>query len=220
MLWQWSDNRAGGGALEIVMDMEQRVKLYVYGITQSQIKLGAYALILAQHGNSTQRVPIVVGIAEAQSIAAHLQGVNMPRPLSHDTMTTILKAFGISIKEVYIKNFESGVFYSDIVLSDGEQDILIDSRASDAIALAVRFKAPIYTNDEVMQKCSYTSEKADEQEPSEPEPIAEVALERYAVSELQKMLAKCVEREEYEMAARIKAIIEDKNNKANIKENE
>ena len=190
------------------------MKLYVYGISQSQIKQGAYALIMAQRGNNSVRVPIVIGVSEAQSITSFIQGVTMPRPLTHDTMVIALKAFGIRINEVFIKKFEQGVFYCDISLTDGDRNITIDSRASDAIALAIRMKAPIFIAPEVLSETSYVTNEPPTLEPDDsPTEIKLPDLERYAVPELEKMLATCVEREEYERAAEIQRIIKIKNDK-------
>ena len=118
---------------------ENKIEMDVMGITYSQIQAGAYALLLKQRDGDL-RVPIVVGVPEAQSIAMRLEHVIPPRPLSHDLMVSVLHAYGISIDEVLIYDFQDGVFMAQIMLNDGEKQISLDSRTSDAIALAFLLK--------------------------------------------------------------------------------
>ena len=129
-----------------------RIKLKVQGLTNSQIQSGAYALILAEE-NGPRRIPIIVGTNEAQSIAITLEHITPPRPLTHDLFSTFTKAFNIFLKEVYIYKFEDGVFYSELEFSDGERTIKIDSRTSDAIALALRIHCDIYTSEDIIKEC-------------------------------------------------------------------
>ena len=112
--------------------MSTRIKLRVQGLANSQIQSGAYALILAEE-NGPRRIPIIVGTAEAQSIAIALEHIVPPRPLTHDLFATFAQAFNVILKEVYIYKFEDGVFYSELEFSDGERSIKLDSRTSDAI---------------------------------------------------------------------------------------
>ena len=110
--------------------MSTRIKLRVQGLANSQIQSGAYALILAEE-NGPRRIPIIVGTAEAQSIAIALEHIVPPRPLTHDLFATFAQAFNVILKEVYIYKFEDGVFYSELEFSDGERSIKLDSRTSD-----------------------------------------------------------------------------------------
>ena len=112
--------------------MSTRIKLRVQGLANSQIQSGAYALILAEE-NGPRRIPIIVGIAEAQSIAIALEHIVPPRPLTHDLFATFAQAFNVILKEVYIYKFEDGVFYSELEFSDGERSIKLDSRTSEEI---------------------------------------------------------------------------------------
>ena len=107
--------------------MEKRVKLRVQGITNSQVQSGAYALILAEE-KGIRRIPIIVGMPEAQSIAIALEGLKPPRPLTHDLFATFAQAFGIRLTEVYIYRFEEGIFYSELLFTDGDRSIKVDSR--------------------------------------------------------------------------------------------
>ena len=187
----------------------EKVKLNVLGITSSQIQAGAYALVLSEEGGA-YRIPVIVGVAEAQSIAVKLENVRPPRPLSHDLIVSLTHAFGIGLEEVFIYKFENGVFLSELHFGDDDRKVVIDSRTSDAIALAMRTGAPIYTTREILKKEGFVSEKGEVKvEPVDSE-LKEIDLKKFAVEELEKMLSKCVEREEYERAAEIKRIIIEK----------
>lgn len=189
----------------------EKVKLNVLGITSSQIQAGAYALVLTEEGGS-YRIPVIVGVAEAQSIAVRLENVTPPRPLSHDLMVNMSHAFGIALDEVFIYKFENGVFSAELHFSDDDRKVVLDARTSDAIALSLRSAAPIYTTREVLNMAGFVSNNKHEvkvKPPTDGE-TKTVSLEKYAVEELQKMLGKCVEREEYERAAEIKRVIQAK----------
>lgn len=132
--------------------MPKKVKLKVHGLTASQIHAGAYALLLAEE-NGPHRIPIIVGTTEAQSIAIALEGVIPPRPLTHDLFMTFTHSFGILLQEVFIYRFSDGIFYAEMVLFDGERQVRIDSRTSDAIAIALRLHAEIYATEEIIAEC-------------------------------------------------------------------
>ena len=187
----------------------EKVKLNVLGITSSQIQAGAYALVLSEEGGA-YRIPVIVGVAEAQSIAVKLENVRPPRPLSHDLIVSLTHAFGIGLEEVFIYKFEKGVFLSELHFGDDDRKVVIDSRTSDAIALAMRTGAPIYTTREILKKAGFVSEKGEVKVAPVDSELKEIDLKKFAVEELEKMLSKCVEREEYERAAEIKRIIIEK----------
>ena len=130
---------------------EKKIKLRVQGLTNSQIQSGAYALVLSEEG--LRRIPIIIGMFEAQSIAIALEKISPPRPLTHDLFIAYNNATGFRIMEVFIYKFEDGVFFSEIVLTDGNNNIRIDSRTSDAIAIALRTSCNIYTTESIMRKC-------------------------------------------------------------------
>ncbi len=186
----------------------ERVKLNVFGITYNQVQAGAYALVLSEEGGK-YRIPVVVGVAEAQSIAIKLENMIPPRPLSHDLIVSMSHAFGIALDEVFIYKFENGVFLSELRFSNEDRHVNIDSRTSDAIALALRTGAPIYTTREILEQTGFISDKQDDTIKLDSQP-KEVNLKKFAIEELEKMIAKCVEREEYERAAEIKKIIIEK----------
>lgn len=196
----------------------EKVKLTVVGITYSQVHQDAYALILAEE-DGPFRIPIVVGVAEAQSIAVRLESVIPPRPLPHDVMVALCQGFGISLDEVFIYKFEEGIFLSELHMSSNDRQISIDSRTSDAIALAMRTGAPIYATREVVEQTGFivseetqgtkgkgSSRKRRAVLKKEPK------LTNLSIPQLEKMLAACVEREEYERAGEIKAEIDRKRN--------
>lgn len=188
--------------------MNDKVELKVLGITYNPVQSGAYALLLREVDGPC-RIPVVVGIAEAQSIAMRLENVIPPRPMSHDLMVSMLHAFGISLEEVFIYKFSEGVFMSELQLNDGTQQLSLDSRTSDAIALALRTGAPIYTTREIVEKTGIVMEMKDAAgnrvEGSAMPPLSKMPLDM-----LKKRLQECVESEEYERAAEIQAIIKQR----------
>lgn len=120
------------------------IKLSILGISFSQVQAGAYALIFAEE-NGIRRLPIVIGTPEAQSIAIVMEGITPPRPLSHDLICSIFKELGIQLIEVVIHKFEDGAFFSELLLEQNGKEYRIDSRTSDAVAIAIRTGSPIYT---------------------------------------------------------------------------
>ena len=139
--------------------MDTKIKLRVQGLTNSQIQSGAYALILAEE-NGARRVPSIVGTSEAQSIAIALEHITPPRPLTHDLFMTFAQAFGIQLREVFIYKFEDGVFYSELLFDDGITQVRLDSRTSDAIAIALRVKCDIYTTEHIVSECGVVLEES------------------------------------------------------------
>ena len=129
----------------------KKVKLKILGLSYSQTQTGAYALVLSEV-DGKRRIPIIIGAVEAQAIAIQLEGLKPPRPLTHDLFLNIALAFDIEIVEVFIHKLEEGIFYAEIVCEQGSNRIRVDSRTSDAIALALRFECSIYTTDEVIDK--------------------------------------------------------------------
>lgn len=196
-----------------------KVKLNVLGISYSQTQSGAYALVLAEE-NGTRRIPIIVGGFEAQAIAIELEGLNPPRPLTHDLFKKFSDAYGIRLLEVNIHKLEEGVFFANVLFDNGDQQKILDARTSDAIALALRFKCPIYTTDEIVEKAGIvldfdqgasTGEEPDEKDTSEedveyPEKISGKVfdLRDKSLDELIEMLDSAVNDEDYERASKIR----------------
>ncbi len=192
--------------------MFEKIKLAVTGISYSQVNQSAYVLVLAET-DGPRRIPVAIGPSEAQSIALKIEGIIPPRPLSHDLMVSFMRAYGIVLEEVFITKFQDGIFYSELKFHDGERSVTLDARTSDAIAIALRTKTPIYTTPEVIDIAGFVfpDDKVIVYDPSElPRPPK---IENYTIEELEKQLAKHIEREEYEEAAIVNKILKQKKEK-------
>ena len=187
----------------------ERIRLKIFGITYSQVQNGAYALLLSQV-KGPYRIPIVVGTAEAQSIAVKLENITPQRPMTHDLFVSFCHAFGVELLEVFIYKFKDGVFYSELKFKGDNQEISIDARTSDAIALALRTNAPIFSTKEIVEMTGFIFDEGSEIGKMIEDDNTEIRLDKFAVSELEKMMQSHVEAEEYEKAAEIKAIIKSK----------
>lgn len=196
----------------------KRVKLKVLGISYSQTQSGAYALILVEE-NGERRVPIIIGGFEAQAIVIKLENLDPPRPLTHDLFRNFAAEFNIMVIEVMIYKLEEGVFYSRLLCNNGEKEISIDSRTSDAVALALRFGCPIYITEEILDKAGITITTSDS------DPAAETDRESlfdsggsgydsYSDEELFKLIDDAVKTEDYEKAATIRDEIERRKKKS------
>lgn len=199
--------------------MEDKYKLELIGITYNQIESGVYALILQQEGTN-RRIPIIIGFPEAQAIECKLQEIKTPRPLTHDVMMDALKEFNINLDYVLIKRLPNGVFSADLHLSDGISEKIIDSRSSDAVALAIRANAPIYTTEDVIKEASFDpTEKripgaaARQASPTvKITPVKSDKIETMNLEQLNQAMEKAAREEDYEEAARIKAEINKRQN--------
>lgn len=195
-----------------------RIRLFVKGLSYSQTQSGAYALVLGEE-NGERRLPIIIGGFEAQSIAIALEkDMNPPRPLTHDLFKNFADQFKIEIKEVLIHKLQDGVFYSILVCDRNGEEHRLDARTSDAVALAIRFKTPIYTSSEILDKAGIIlqeggsdSVKTDEesgsapQEPKEKKSSAGSGLmSTSSLASLKKQLDTAVKNEDYEKAARLR----------------
>ncbi|MEN8201932.1 MAG: bifunctional nuclease family protein [Bacteroidota bacterium] len=196
-----------------------KIKLNVLGISYSQTQSGAYALVLSEE-DGNRRIPIIVGGFEAQAIAIELEGLAPPRPLTHDLFKDFAESYGIRILEVNIHKLEDGVFFASILCDNGDSQITLDARTSDAIALALRFKCPIYTTDKIVEKAGIVLdfEKGSDPEAKEltDEEEVEVAHEKpkkrsilpdlteISMEELRSMLSDAVSKEDYERASEIR----------------
>lgn len=193
-----------------------KIKLNVLGISYSQTQSGAYALVLTEE-NGDRRIPIIIGGFEAQAIAIQLEGLNPPRPLTHDLFLSFATAFDISLIEVNIYRLEEGVFYSKLVCVYKDREVTIDARTSDAIALALRFKCPIYTTEEIMAQSgivldiesetdddSTDEEKFEPSSPSGETPGSTMDFKEQSEKELKEMLEEAINKENYEKASMIR----------------
>lgn len=192
------------------MEKDNLIELKVLGITRSEVQPGAYALLL-ENSDSTpdqaRRIPIVVGAAEAQSIAVRLEQVVPSRPLTHDLFVSLFHVYGIELQYVTIYSFKDGVFAAMLHVTNGNVEVDIDSRTSDAIAIALRVGASIYTTPEVMSLTSYEWRRDGDYKPQHT-----VRLEDLPVEKLERRMQQYVLKEQYEKAARIQKIIAQKTN--------
>jgi bifunctional DNase/RNase len=177
---------------------------------------GAYALILAEE-KGPRRIPIIVGTMEAQSIAIALEKINPPRPLTHDLFSAFLQSFEIHLREVFIYKFEDGIFFSELLFDNGTRRVRLDSRTSDAIAIALRAQCDIYTTEGIIRECGVVLEDStlfeddeDKEEEDlmydlEPDEIKDEAqllkwLSLLETDEIETRLQEAIENENYEYA--------------------
>lgn len=192
----------------------QKIRLNILGLSVSQTQSGAYALVLAEE-EGERRIPIIIGPVEAQAIAIQLEGLKPPRPLTHDLIKNIALAFDIALIEVNIYKLEEGIFYSELLCEMGGKEVRIDSRTSDAVALALRFRCPIYTSEEILKKAGIVLEHEDENSPvrsvadDEYEESGGSSYAQYSTDELNELLDEAIRNEDYEKAS----VIRDELNK-------
>lgn len=191
------------------------IQLTIKGISYSQTQTGAYALVLSEIEGS-RTLPIIIGAFEAQSIAIALETeIRPPRPLTHDLFKTFSDTFGIKIKEVIIHKLVDGVFFSSMVCEKNGKEELIDARTSDAIAIAVRFEAPIYTYENILEKAGVFLKIEEEMALEGKKEIQKIpadlsetkeksSFSKLTLAQLQDQLNQAVINENYELAAKIR----------------
>lgn len=186
-----------------------KIKLEIVGLSYSQTQSGAYALVLSEvEGN--RRLPIIIGGFEAQAIAIELEKMVPTRPLTHDLFKNFATTFNIQVKEVVIYNLVEGIFYSKLVCELNGEVTEIDARTSDAIAIGVRFKCPVYTFENILSSAGIlldeTSEIGDEALFSESEEIEtpEETISTVSLEELETQLNQAIANEDYELASKIR----------------
>lgn len=197
----------------------KKIKLDISGLSYSQTQSGAYALVLGESGGK-RRLPIIIGGFEAQAIAIELEKMAPTRPLTHDLFKAFAESFQITVKEVIIYNLVEGIFYAKLICQqDGANDVEVDARTSDAIALAVRFKCPIYTFEFILSsagiliddEASGTSTGNADTEMAADAGLSNAVvsdsgdeLSRKSKEELKDLLRSAIEEEAYEKAGRIR----------------
>lgn len=187
----------------------EKVKLEIVGMSYSQSQSGAYALILGIQGQK-KRLPIIIGSSEAQAIAIELEKMKPSRPLTHDLFTNFATHFNISVKEVIINKFEEGIFYSRLICEHGGTISEIDSRTSDAVALALRFNCSIYTYQSIIDEAGIMLEDepiGDDPESNQTTSKPEKQTSDYSkfqIEELEDMIKTAIENENYEDASKIR----------------
>lgn len=197
------------------------VPLKIVGITYNQIENGMYAMVLEEIDGSL-RLPIIIGYNEAQSIECMLQKIQTPRPLTHEFASEILGSFDIVMESVVIKQLENGIFTADVALRQGDRTCVIDARSSDAIALALRVDAPVYTFRRLLERCGIDKDSFSPKNlhvSSRQSIPAKKAIERVknpsgspfemeSMESLMRMMEDAVSREDYEKAGEIKIEID------------
>lgn len=183
----------------------KKIELEVVTITHSVSQANSFAVILAEKGGK-KRIPIVIGNAEAQAIAIALENIKPSRPLTHDLLKEMLDHFKANVSEVIIHNLVDGIFFSTVVVSYQNETIEFDSRTSDAIAVATRFKCPIYTYPAILEAAGLEMNEAGALIPSSQDQSQDTQIEdeETSIEELEKKLSEALENEDYELAARLR----------------
>ncbi|MBO0931747.1 bifunctional nuclease family protein [Fibrella aquatilis] len=198
----------------------EKIKLEILGLSPSQSQQGSFALVLGEeYGN--RRLPIIIGMFEAQAIAIEIEKIVPNRPMTHDLFKQFAKNFGFTVREIVISDLREGIFFARIVCSDGVQETVVDARPSDAIAIGIRFGVSIFTYETILSEAGITASADDDEEDQEelvrstsagksPRAFGE-QLKDMTVDELQRMLDEALGNEEYERAAKIRDEISKRN---------
>jgi len=185
----------------------KKIGLEIVALSHSVTQSHNYAVVLGEiEGN--RRLPIVIGGFEAQAIAVAMERMTPNRPLTHDLFKNTLDTFDVNLKEVVINNLLDGIFYAQLVCERDGQEFVIDSRTSDAIAMSVRFKSPLYTFDFIMEQAGVVLENEEGEKGGTKSIISEEpksdSFDQYSIKALNQMLEDVLENEDYERAAKIR----------------
>lgn len=195
----------------------KKIKLEILGLSSSQSQTGSFALVLGE-ADGNRRLPIIIGMFEAQAIAIEIEKIIPNRPMTHDLFKSFANSFNFHVEEIVISDLKEGVFFAKIVCSDGLKKSEIDARPSDAIAVGLRFDAPIFTFENILAEAGIvlTDEEEDEEkEKTEPKAEQKVKVKKesskkgddyksYSVDKLNDLLKDAIEKEDYERAAKIR----------------
>jgi bifunctional DNase/RNase len=192
--------------------MSNKVELEIVSIVPAHSH-GAYTLVLGSKINS-KKLPVLIGAFEAQSIAMELEGIKASRPLTHDLFVQAFEAMAVDVQEVLINDLQEGIFFSKIICKLGNSTIELDSRTSDAIALAAKFHCPIFIDDKILDEAGYNTDELELENTESPGRVAHDELiptskshkgfEEYSLEELEDMLEEAVRDEDYARAAKIR----------------
>ena len=200
----------------------ERIKLEILGLSSSQSQSGSFALVLGEKPGK-RRLPIIIGMFEAQAIAIEIEKIIPNRPMTHDLFKSFAGSFGITIKEIIISDLKEGVFFAKIICENSEKTIEIDSRPSDAIAIGLRFDAPIYTYENILGEAGIELSEEEEEVPDIQKELEQIQPKKPSTSEsseklknapmekLKEMLDKAIEQEDYEKAAKIRDELNKRN---------
>ena len=189
----------------------KKIELEIISLAHSVSQSSNYTIVLGET-DGARRLPVVIGGFEAQAIAVAMERMTPNRPLTHDLFKNTLDAYNIEVREVIINQLLDGIFYARLLCYQNGEEMEIDSRTSDALAMAVRFKCPIYTYAKILDQAGVTLETPDAQKQQRKQKRrgggggrkAPATLSSRSVEELEKMLAKVLDREDYEQAAKIR----------------
>lgn len=185
----------------------EKTELQINGLTQSQASIHSSAFILLlKEINGPRTLPIVIAHPEAQSIAIELEKMKPKRPFTHDLFKTFASSYGIELKEVIIYDLKEGIFYAKLVCDQGGNKVEIDSRTSDAVALAVRFKCPVYTYEFILRLAGTDPAKESKEETVKPKKAKaqKIKTAKQSIEGLELELGKALEVEDYEKATEIR----------------
>lgn len=194
----------------------EKIKLEILGLSPSQSQTGSFALVLGEEfGN--RRLPIIIGMFEAQAIAIEIEKISPNRPMTHDLFKSFAQAFHYKVTEIVISDLREGIFFAQVVCTDGLKERVVDARPSDAIAIGLRFNVPIYTFENLLSEAGIVASDA----PASTEKAEPVATEKTkpfpdqlkdnTTEDLQRMLDQALSNEEYEKAAQIRDEISRRN---------
>jgi bifunctional DNase/RNase len=181
----------------------EKVELRFLRITYSHTHAGAYALILTET-EGDRRLPIIIGGVEAQAIAIQVENIKPARPLTHDLFKNVSDTLGFALKEVIINDLVEGIFHAKLVVAQNGNEVEIDARSSDAIALALRFECPIFTYEFILGAAGLKVEEGEEAEEESAQEKTEKKPGSMSVEELQSMLEEALENEDYERASKLR----------------
>ena len=200
----------------------EKIQLEILGLSSSQSQSGSFALVLGET-NGNRRLPIIIGMFEAQAIAIEIEKIIPNRPMTHDLFKSFGHSFNYTIKEIVISDLKEGVFFAKIVCENDNKTVEIDARPSDAIAIGLRFNAPIFTYEKIMTDAGiiltdeaeeetpeFTAEKTKEESKTTSKK-EEVPLKDLSYDKLKELLDKALEEEDYERAATIRDELNKRN---------
>jgi bifunctional DNase/RNase len=201
----------------------KKIKLEILGLSSSQSQTGSFALVLGE-ADGNRRLPIIIGMFEAQAIAIEIEKIIPNRPMTHDLFKSFSNSFHFHVEEIVISDLKEGVFFAKIVCTDGLKKIEIDARPSDAIAIGLRFDSQIFTYESILAEAGIVlTDEEEEEEKTEPKKESKPKVKKdsakktiedyknYAIDKLQDLLKDAIDKEDYERAAKIRDEIGKRN---------
>ncbi len=203
------------------MAAQKKIKLEILGLSSSQSQTGSFALVLGET-DGNRRLPIIIGMFEAQAIAIEIEKIIPNRPMTHDLFKSFASAFHFHVEEIVISDLKEGVFFAKVVCSDGLKKTEVDARPSDAIAIGLRFDSPIYTYETILAEAGIvlTDQEEEEEKTTKPEIKSKVKKENvkkgedfksFSTDKLREILKNAIDKEDYERAAKIRDELDKRN---------